>query len=66
MIHRTASAAVAAKNPEKTIRATIDRARAADAKKGFSLSEIHRDLLELEIAIRSQVEFNLARHGAAQ
>lgn len=66
MIQRTAGAAAAAKNPEKTIRATLERARASHIRKGFPSSEIERDLLELEAAIRSQVNSILARHGVAR
>ena len=66
MIERIAGAAAAAKNPENTIRATLDRARASHTRKRLPFGQIERDLLDLETAIRAQVMFILARRGVAR
>lgn len=66
MIQRTAAAAAASKNPENTIRATLDRSRASFARKHLPADQIERDLSDLEDALRSQVACLLARRGVAR
>jgi hypothetical protein len=65
-IHRTALAAAASKNPENTIRATIDRARVSFQRKGLPADLISKDMAELEGALRDQVEFLRRRHEVAR
>jgi hypothetical protein len=66
MIQRTAATAAASKNPENTIRATLDRSRASFVRKHLPPDQIERDLIDLEVALRSQVTFILARRGVAR
>jgi hypothetical protein len=66
MIQRTAAAAAGSKNPENTIRATLDRARASFTRKRLPFDLIERDLHDLEIALRTQVTFTLAQRGVAR
>lgn len=54
-IFRAASIAAAAKNPEPTIRALINRARTSYQQRGLPADLIERDLAALDEALRSQV-----------
>lgn len=65
-IERTALAAAASKNPENTIRATAERARASYQRKGLPIDLIDKEIGALEAAIRTQVAFLLSRRGVAK
>jgi len=56
-IHKTALSAASSKNPENTIRATVERARASFQRKGLPADLIGKDAADLENALRDQVEF---------
>jgi hypothetical protein len=66
MIQRTATAAAASKNPENTIRATIERARASHSRKGVEPERSEQDLQDLENALRTQITLILSRLGVAR
>lgn len=65
-ILRTAIAAAGSKNPDNTIRATLDRARSSFGKKGLPLDLIRRDVAELEAALRAEVLHLQSKRGAAK
>ena len=65
-ILKTALAAAGSKNPNNTIRATVDRTRSSLEKKGLPSELIARDVERLEIALRDQVEFLRSRRGVAR
>jgi hypothetical protein len=67
-IQRTAVAAAASKNPENTIRATVDRVRvrATYQRKGMPADLVARDIAQLDQAIREQVAALLRRQGIAK
>jgi hypothetical protein len=66
MIQRAAALAAASKNPENTIRAAIERARASHVRKGLPPDSIRRDITDLETALRNQVAFLLRYCGVAR
>jgi len=63
MIERLARSAAAAKDPTKTIRATMDRLRASHARKDVHRSAAERDLRQLEDAIWARVAALRAQQG---
>lgn len=65
-IERTSLAAAASKNPENTIRATLERMRTSFERKGLPRDLIDKEIDALEAALRSQVAFLLDRHGVAK
>jgi hypothetical protein len=65
-IQRTALAAASSKNPENTIRATIDRARTSYVRKGLPPDLIDKEIAELEAALRTQVAFLQSKRGVAK
>lgn len=65
-IQRTALAAAASKNPDNTIRATVDRVRATYQRKGLPADLVAKDIAEFENSLRDQVEFLLSRQGVAK
>jgi hypothetical protein len=66
MIERAAESAARSKNPENTVRATIERTRRSHDRKGLAPDIVDRDISELEAALRTQIAFTLARHGVAR
>ena len=62
-IERTAQAAAAAKDPEKTIRVALDRLRGSHERKGISDEMVATDIHHYEMAIRTRVAALRAREG---
>lgn len=65
-LQRIAIAAASVKNPENIIRAAVERTRSSYSRKGLPADLVEKEVAELEVALRDQVEMFLAKRGVAK